>query len=249
MIVAATTACFADLPLPQAIARLEDLEYTSVSIVIGDSSRQLTPDQVLDAPSEARRLCRDTHRLNLVGYQLDIEENSPRYYEKFTAVCRLAKATKVVNIVAPSSRLGIPFNEEVERLRKLVEIARLEGTRVSIRTEAGRLSEDPDTLTVLCDNVDGLGVALDPSYFIYGPPRATNYEKILKYVQHVILRDTSRDAFQVRVGQGSIDYGRLVNQLRRHQYDRALCVDIAPLPDTDHHGELRKLRLLLESLL
>ena len=249
MIVAASTTCFADSPLPKAVAQLESLGFTSVSIVIGDSSVQLTPDQLVSDPEAARRLCRDTHRLNIVAYQLDVEEGAPQYYEKFTAVCRLAKSTKVVNVVAPSSKLGIPFNEEVERLRKLVAIAKLEGTRISIRTEAGRLSEDPDTLTVLCDNVEGLGVALDPSYFIYGPPRSTNYDKILKYVHHVLLRDTSKSAFQVRVGQGLIDYGRLINQLRRHQYDRALCVDIVPTPDTDHAGELRKLHLLLESLL
>jgi hypothetical protein len=32
-------------------------------------------------------------------------------------------------------------------------------------------------------------------------------------------------------------------------YRRALCVDLAPLPDVDPLAELRKMRLLLESLL
>jgi hypothetical protein len=34
-----------------------------------------------------------------------------------------------------------------------------------------------------------------------------------------------------------------------HRYNRALCVDIQPTPDTDQIAELRKMRLLLESLL
>lgn len=249
VIVAASTGCFADLALPDAIGQLEDLEYTAVTIEISESGEQLKPSQVLNDVEQARQLCRDTHRLNICSYWVQLEPDEPEYYEKFAAICKLAKATKVVTLTMPSGELGIPFNEEVERLRKLVAIAKLDGARVSIRTQAGRLSEDPDTLTVLCDNVDGLGVTLDPSYFIYKVDRPRSYEKILKYVHHVLLRDTKEDQFQVRVGQGKVDFGRLVNQLRRHQYQRALCIDVQPLPDVDQRAELRKLRLLLESLL
>ncbi len=249
MIVAASTGCFPELPLPESVAQLEDLEYTSVTIVIDERGGQLRPSQVLDDVERARQLCRDTHRLNIASYWIELEPSEPQYYEKFAAICKLAKATKVVTLTMPSGELGIPFNEEVERLRQLVAIAKLDGARVSIRTQTGRLAEDPDTLTVLCDNVDGLGVTLDPSYFIYQAERDRDYEKILKYVHHVLLRDTRSDAFQVRVGQGRVDFGRLVNQLRRHQYQQGLCVDVRALPDTDQRAELRKLRLLLESLL
>jgi len=73
----------------------------------------------------------------------------------------------------------------------------------------------------------------------------------LKYVVHVQLRDTSKTALQVRVGQGEVEYGRLITQLGKHKYNRALCVDIVDIPDSgvDHMAEMRKLRLLLESLL
>ena len=71
----------------------------------------------------------------------------------------------------------------------------------------------------------------------------------MKYVSHVRLRDSTEQDMQVRVGQGIIEYGRLVNQLSKVNYRRALCVHIDELPDLDHVGELRKMRLLLESLL
>ena len=71
----------------------------------------------------------------------------------------------------------------------------------------------------------------------------------MKYVYHVRLRDTSKDQLQVRVGQGEVEYGRLINQLNKVGYDRALCVDILPMADADQFAELRKMRLLLESLL
>jgi sugar phosphate isomerase/epimerase len=54
---------------------------------------------------------------------------------------------------------------------------------------------------------------------------------------------------QVQVGQGEIDYGRLTTQLSLAGYNRALSVHIMDLPGTEHVGELRKMRLLLESLL
>ena len=68
---------------------------------------------------------------------------------------------------------------------------------------------------VLCDSVKGLGITLDPSHYIYGPHRGGNYEQVMKYVYHVRLRDTSKEQLQVRVGQGLVEYGRLINQLRR----------------------------------
>jgi L-ribulose-5-phosphate 3-epimerase UlaE len=71
----------------------------------------------------------------------------------------------------------------------------------------------------------------------------------MKHVAHVRLRDTTKDRLQVRVGQGEVEYGKLVTQLSKFSYHRALCVDITPLPDVDQSAELRKMRLLLESLL
>jgi sugar phosphate isomerase/epimerase len=111
------------------------------------------------------------------------------------------------------------------------------------------MTENPDTAMVLCNNVKGLGITLDPSYYICGPLKGGSYEQIMKYVYHVRLRDTTKDHVQVRVGQGDVEYGRLVNQLAKVHYDRALCVDILPTPDVDQLTEMRKVRLLLESLL
>jgi sugar phosphate isomerase/epimerase len=125
----------------------------------------------------------------------------------------------------------------------------MESVVVSIRSQIGRLSEDPDTVVVLCDNVKGLGVTLDPSHYICEPNTGRHYEKLTKYTYNVHLRDTSKKSLQVRVGQGEVDYGKLINLLRRVGYDRGLCIHMQPLPGVDHAAELRKLRLLLESLI
>jgi len=134
-------------------------------------------------------------------------------------------------------------------LRKLVEIASLESAVVGLKTEIGRMTQDPDTAVVLCDNVKGLRLTLDPSHYITGPHKGGNIDKVIKYVQHVHLRDSSKENLHVRVGQGEIDYGKLIQQLGKVGYDRALSVVMPPLEGFDHRGEMRKIRLLLDSLL
>lgn len=248
--VASLTSCFPDLSLVDALERMGDLQYSAVEISINERGSQITPSQVTADLEAAIVLCRDTHRLDLVAYDVIIDAEGEEYIKQFTACCRLAKATKVVTMTVESGMLGMPFNEEVSRLRRLVEIAAVEGVRIGIKSEMGRFSEDPNTVVTLCEHVKGLGLTLDPSHYIIGPHAGKNYDHILKYVHHVRLRDTSKDELQVRVGQGIVDYNKLLLQLGQLKYDRALCVDIAPTGDAENHnGEMRKLRLLLESLL
>lgn len=249
MFVAATSRCFAELPLDAALKRLMDLEFGCVEIMLHETGGHMKPSEVMEDLERAVRLCRQTHRLTPVAYSVDIEAPEPLYYRQFAACCKLAKATKVVTISVRSAELGTPFNAEVERLRELVAIGAVEGVRVGLTSEIGRMSENPDTAVVLCDSVKGLGITLDPSHYVCGPHHGLGFDQVMKYVYHVRLRDTSRESMQVRIGQGEIEYGRLVTQLNMHRYNRALCVDIQPTEDTDQIAELRKMRLLLESLL
>ena len=174
---------------------------------------------------------------------------TPEVYDYFQACCRLAKSLGVVTMVVEASELGTPFNGEIERLRKLVGIAGGLGSVVAVKTSAGRMTQDAETTASLCRNVPGLGIALDPSHFIFGGKKAASWDAILKYVTHVHLRDTKPDVFQVRIGQGNVEYGKLVAQLQRVGYDRALSAHMPPLEGVDQVAELRKMRLLLESLL
>ncbi len=144
---------------------------------------------------------------------------------------------------------GTPFNQEIERLRELVRIAAQDGILVGIKTEVGTLTENPDTCGVTLRECQGLGVTLDPSHYICGPWNGRSYEHIMKYVVHTQLRDTKKDKFQVRVGQGEVEYGKIIASLEPLKYQRALSVHIPPQADVDHVGELRKLRLLLDSML
>ena len=247
MFVAASTECFPDLAPQDVLEVLADLEFTAIELPIHESGGWVKPSDVHTDVERAAHFCRDTHRLDIAA--LDVElASGPEYYEHFAAICKMAKAIKVVTLVIPSAELGTPFNEEIERLRKLVEIASLEGAVVGLKTQIGCMTQDPDTAVVLCDNVKGLRLTLDPSHYITGPHQSGNFEKVIRYVQHVHLRDSTKEKLQVRVGQGLVDYGKLIGQLQKVGYDRALSVKMAPLEGFDHRAEMRKMRLLLDSL-
>ncbi|MGW8258026.1 MAG: sugar phosphate isomerase/epimerase family protein [Thermoguttaceae bacterium] len=249
MFVAATSQCFSNLALDAAMMQLADLDYTCVEIMIHESGGHLRPSAVFEDLEQTVMLCRQTHRLTPVAFSIDIEAPEELYYRQFTACCKLAKSVKVVTLTVRSAELGTPFNAEVERLRELVAISSQDGIRVGLLTEGGRMTQNPDTAIVLCDNVKGLGITLDPSHYVYGSTGGVAYEQLMKYVYHVRLRDTNKTQLQVPVGHGEVEYGRLVNQLQKVHYDRALCVDIVPLPEVEQLAEMRKMRLLLESLL
>jgi sugar phosphate isomerase/epimerase len=244
--VAASTDCFPGVPLDEALSRLVDLEFSRVEIGIHAGGDGMQPADVLADTERAIALCRNTQRLTPVAYAVDPEPGE-NYYKQFAACCKLAKATKVVTITVRSGELGTPFNAEIERLRELAAIATQDGVVLGVLTQEGRISQDPNTAVVLCQQVKGLGLTLDPSAFIYGPHKADNYGNLIKHIVHVQLRDSTKDKPQVRIGQGEIEYSRLITQLAMVHYNRALCVHIAPMDDVDHVGEMRKMRLLLES--
>lgn len=249
MFVAASSECFPGLSLDGVLQRLVDLEYTNLEIAIHENGGPLKPSTVESDLESTIAACRETYRMTISGYSVDIEAEGDAYYRQFAACCRLAKATKVVSLTVPAAELGTPFNAEIERLQQLVAIASREGVLVGLKTETGRITQDPDTAVVLCDNVKGLGITLDPSHYIYGPHAGGNYDQLMKYVNNVHLRDTTKDKLQVRVGQGEVEYSRLITQLARVNYHRALVVHIAEMEGVDHSAELRKMRLLLESML
>jgi len=248
--VCASTDCFSNLPKDEVLPTLVDLEFTAVELPLREDARAwCQPSRVVKDFDRAVEAFRDTHRLTVAALTFESTATGGAYYDEFAACCKLAKALRVVPLVVPAAELGTPFNEEIERLRELVRIASLEGCQAALRTEIGCMTEDPDTAVVLCNNVKGLGLTLDPSHYIAGPRQGRDYSKVMPFVYHVRLRDSTKSKLHVRVGQGEVDYSKLLGQLEKVGYNRALTIHMPPLDEHDHRAEMRKMRLLLESLL
>jgi L-ribulose-5-phosphate 3-epimerase UlaE len=87
---------------------------------------------------------------------------------------------------------------------------------------------------------------------VNGPHQNKEYGEVFPFVQHVHLRDTGTgpNQMQVQIGQGLIEYSRILAQLQRVNYQRNMSIEIIEEPGTtfDVETEIRKLKLLLESL-
>jgi sugar phosphate isomerase/epimerase len=252
--VSCSTLCFSKEPLESALRHIAELEFNKIDLAVVEDSPHLRPSDIVENPEEA--LHRVRHGPSLTPSALDIdfgEVDAKTLRKRFEALCRFAKPLTVAVLTMPAAPLGTPFDDEVKRLSDLSEIAQREGLVLTVETHSKTLTSDPRAAVALCQAVPGLGLTLDPSHYLNGPYQSANFDEVYPFVQNVHFRDTGKKPgeFQVRVGQGQIEYGKIVSQLERHGYNRALTVAI--LDSLDNHFdvevEVRKLKLLLESLL
>lgn len=253
MFVACNTLCFTREPIESALRHIAELEFDKIELAVIEDGPHLRPSEAAENTEAAAARLRHGPSLTASGLTLDfggIEPDSPLLRKRFEGMCRLAKALALAVLSIPAAPLGTPFDDEVKRLGSLAGMAMREGLVLAIETHGKTLTADPAAALELCKAVPGLGVALDPSHYVQGGLK--DYDALFPYVQNVQLRDTGKGPgeFQVRVGQGEIEYGRIVSQLERYGYDRALTVAILDGIENpfDVEVEVRKLKLLLESL-
>ncbi len=252
MFVAATTNCFCNLPVSQALEKIADLEFSHVELMFYESNNSLKPSYIQDHLPETYLQLKNLYRLIPSCISVEITtENTDEYVRQFVACMKLARVLQVVTMTVRSAPWGFPFNSEVERLRKCVEEGKKRGITIGLLTERERLTEDLETAKSICSLVPGLSIALDPSHYIYKHHENArpNIESVLDKVCHVHLRDTREKKFQVCVGQGEIEFGHIISRLMHHHYRGGVSIDILPEKDLDVAQEMRKMRLLLESLM
>jgi sugar phosphate isomerase/epimerase len=245
--VSASTHCFADRTFDEACQLFVELEFDKLEIWLDEESQHLRPSELASDPEQFYARYRETTRLTPIALSVN-HDVAPA---TLAGLSKAAKLLRVTQITIPASQLGTPFNTEVDRLREFVRLASADGIRLSIKTQTGHLTEDPHTAVELCQAVRGLGITLDPSYYMCGPNAGRSYDQVFPYVYHMHLRDSTLQSLQVQVGLGELDYTRLISLLRRQGYNRALSVEILPAADNaaERPLELRKLRMLLDTLL
>jgi sugar phosphate isomerase/epimerase len=230
-----------------------ELEFNKVDVAIHEQGPHLRPSEVADDISLAAQRLRIGPSLAPAAFSIETETAGPTELSRqLKAICRLARLSTVPLLTVSAAPVGSGIDAEVKRLRKLARFVEAEGLVLTVLTRIGTLTETPAAAVELCERVPGLGLTLDPSHYINGPHQGESFDEVYPYVRHVHLRDTGRapGKFQVRVGQGEVEYGRIISHLQRRHYDRLLTVAIhdvaeAPFP---METEVRKMKFLLESL-
>jgi sugar phosphate isomerase/epimerase len=251
--VACSTLCFARFPLEHALRQIAELEFSKLDVAIHEQGPHLRPSEVLKDVGLAAQRIRIGPSLSPAAFSVQIDApNEQEYHRQLQAICHLARLSMVPVITIPAAASGSGIDGEIKRLSALVHLVSGEGIVLTVETRMGTLTELPDTAAELCKRVPGLGLTLDPSHYIAGPHQGKSFDQVYPFVRHVHLRDTGRspEQFQVRVGQGEVEYGRIISHLSRCHYDRLLTVEICDIPDAPFamDAEVRKLKYLLDSL-
>ena len=247
MFASVSSRSFAELDFAGACKQALESHFDRIEVWLDQAGTHLAAETIAADPDGFANRLREATRITPVAFQLE----GPIAPATFAGLCRACKCLRITQITIPASVLGTPFNEEIDRLRDLTKVAGQDGVRVSVKTETGRLTQDIRTAVELCQNVPGLGLTLDPSYFLADPLGDRVLELAAPHTFHVHLRDSTPSEVQVPVGLGEVDYAKIIAQLKRVDYQRALSVELIPsLIAMPQRGlELRKLRMLLESLL
>lgn len=252
MYVACSTLCFSGLGLDDALRTIREMHFTKADLAVHADGPHLTPAEVAAEPARAAQRLK-TANLPLAAIHLETGPAAPAdARQQLRAVARLARVSATPLLTVSAAATGADFDAEVARLREWVKVAAAEGVILTVETHAETVTADPLGAAELCRRVPGLGLTLDPSHYHIGPHGPVDCEPVYEFVRHVRLRDsgTTPELFQVRVGQGEIEYGRIIGRLERFRYDRALTVDVRDVPDSPFpvEPEVRKLKYLLESL-
>lgn len=253
MLVACSTLCFGKYPLAQALHKIGELHFGKVDLAIHEDSFHLKPSEVAADVTHWAHVLKCICPLGLAAFHVEIAASDrDTYKHHLRAVCRLARLISVPTVCIPAPPTGTELATAIASLSELTHLASGEGVILSVETRIGTLTEIPDIAVELCETVPDLGLTLDPSHYLVGPARGQSFDDVFPCINHVRLRDTGAGPheFQVRVGQGQVDYGRIINLLERMDYDRLLTVDIRDIPDAPYamEPEVRKLKYLLESL-
>jgi len=248
--IACSTLCFQRSTFEQALRSIDALHFQKIDLGISEHGPHLKPSEVAADVNKHAQYLRST---GFVYAAIQASFGVPHgdvYKEQLKAVCRLGRLLTVPVVTIAAGPADCPIDEEVRRLTGLSRLAQAEGVTLSIETHRETLTGDPAMALALCERVPGLGLTLDPSHYAVGPYRDKDYDELYPHIRHVRLRDTSNDRFQVRIGQGQMEYGKIVTLLERENYERALTIDIQDAPEADYpiEPEVRKLKFLLESM-
>lgn len=211
------------------------------------------PSDVIADPTLVAQRIRIGPSLTPAAISVELHDADPgAQMAQLQAICHLARLSHVTLLTIPAAPTGADLPLEKERLGALVRVAEQGGCILCVVTRMGTVTESPDAAVELCRDVTGLGLTLDPSHYISGPHGGQSFDQVYPFVRHVHLRDSGRgeNQFQLRVGQGEVEYGRIISQLARHHYNRLLTVEMFDIPDAPWimEQEVRKLKYLLESL-
>lgn len=247
MLLAGSSLCLSRRALPEAMLGLSDLGFEAVDLGVQQDWAHISPSELVRHEAEwadwTRQLL-EQYSLRPVALNVGLKAQEPEERrQRWEAVCRFAALLGVPVLTLPAPPVDAPWEEAISTLKELVAIAQEQGVVPTIETHLHTLAERPEMALRLCEEVEGLGLTLDPSHFVAGPAQGQGYEMLYPLVRHVHLRDAAPGRVQVPLGQGQVPFQRILEGLRGVGYPGALSVEfLDTLAGGDVATEVKRLR-------
>jgi sugar phosphate isomerase/epimerase len=253
--LAASTLCASRRPLAEALQVLRDNGFRAVDLPAHEGWAHVSPSALADEPARVTaEVEADLGDLPVVALNAGAGTSDPvEELRRVEALLTLAADLGARVLTLPAGPLEGPgVEDDLVRVRRFVDRAADVGVRMTLETHRFTTWEDPRTVVRYVEEIDGLGVTLDPSHFTTGPHAHLGFESVLPAVAHVHLRSAGDDwsTIQLPAGSGNLSEPDLVARLRATGYDGAFSVEyVDTIPGVDHVLEARRMADLVRPYL
>jgi sugar phosphate isomerase/epimerase len=233
MKIAGSTLIFTKLPLLAAIDQVAALGFKHVDMAVFEGWANLSPSAVVGREAEVGAQIQETCAqagISPVAFNVNLGESSVEVQEeRLHSVGMVAQRLGVKVLAMKTSKPAVrSVEDEIKRLGRLAHVGVAQGIQITVESHVDTYSEDPNRVLEFMRAVPDLKFTLDLTHFLVGPFREQGYGELLPYIRHAHLRDTgpTRGALQVPLGQGIVDFEKLILDLNRSGLVNAVSVEI-----------------------
>jgi len=226
--LAGSSLAFVTLGLEEALLRVAELGFRHVDLAAVPGWAHVEPAALAAGPRERERVqvAATSAGLDIVALNAALGASGAEANMRCQALVETAAAVGARLVTLQPPPAGTPLDEAVETLGPIADIARKTGVRISLEIHRGGLTEIPADAAALAV-ATGLGLTLDPSHITAGPAQGAGFELVLPYVDHLHVRDASRDPLnlQLPIGEGDVDFPSLFRSLVERGYSGVVSIE------------------------
>lgn len=110
-------------------------------------------------------------------------------------------------------------------LGEMTALAEKAGVQMLIEPHVGGILQSPEAALAHLERVPGLKLALDYAHFACMGVSQNRIDMLAPHAGHVHMRQARPGALQAKWGEGTLDFGRMVETLRTAGYDEYLSIE------------------------
>jgi sugar phosphate isomerase/epimerase len=242
--------------LADALAKIRELGFGAADLDVFENWQHVSPSELAAGGDEAvERVARtvaesglDVDSMNC-GPSRSLGDPAPesfaQYKAEFAALLALAERIGCPNItlqpgpVLADLPAGEQFAVTVDHLRELSAMAGDQDVLVSLEGHAGTIIERPESAVELMERVwPSVGFTYDPSHPVLQDIDLERTRPLLKFTDHVHVRNASSGQMQATMADGTVDFAWLVEALRSVEYFGAVAIEYFDGFDADFTSTL-----------